>query len=399
MRGFVRVSLLAAALAVAGVATAVDLEADATAYLAQVPLTPANATEVDARCASTLAIIAKARAALEARTGPSTVDGDFAAYDTLALLLDDGSSEMQLFGQTHPSEEVRKAAERCQQQLSEAETGVSLSRPVYDRLAGIAREGLDDTTGFTLAKVLVAYRQNGVDKDAATRAKVADLKRQITDIGLEFAKNIRDDKGDIALDPADLAGVPQDFIDAHKPGSDGKVHLTYDYPDVFPVLEFGSVRQARRQVFLGFANRGYPANEGVLKRLLEKRYELATLLGFPDYATLVTADKMIGDPANAARFLEEVNAAASEAADADKAELAAFAQAEDASIDVLQRYDAGYFENRLRKARFAVDAAQVRQYFTYEKARAGIFGLMKDLFGADIRPWDTPVWHDSVTAW
>ena len=399
MRVFVQSSLLAAALAVAGHAAASDLDAEATAYLAQAPLTPADAAAVDARCASTLAIIAKARAALEAHTGAASIDGDFAAFDTLALLLDDGGSEMQLFGQTHPSADVRKAAETCQKSLSDAETGVSLSRPIYDRLAAIAQDGLDATTRHTLSRVLVSYRQNGVDKDAATRAQVAELKRQVTDIGLEFARNIRDDKGDIALDPAELAGVPQDFIDAHPPGADGKVHLTYDYPDVWPVLEFGSVREARRRVFLGFSNRAYPANAAVLERLLEKRFELATLLGFPDYATLVTADKMIGDPANAARFLDEVDAAAKDAAQADKAELVAFAQAQDPSIDVLQRYDAGYFENRLRKARYDVDAAQVRQYFTYDKARVGIFGLMKDLFGADIRPWATPVWHDSVTAW
>ncbi len=50
------------------------------------------------------------------------------------------------------------------------------------------------------------------------RAKVAALQKQITETGLAFAKNIRDDKGDVPFKPADLAGVPQDFLDAHKPG-------------------------------------------------------------------------------------------------------------------------------------------------------------------------------------
>jgi thimet oligopeptidase len=399
MHPFVRATCLALAVASATFAHAGDLDAEATAYLAVLPLTPASAEAVAAHCDATLALVAKARAALEARTGPATLDGDFAAYDTLGLLLDDGGSEIQLIGQTHPDAAVRDAAQACQQRIADADTAVSLSRPVYDRLAAIPHDGLDATTRFTLDKVLANYRLNGVDKDAATRAKVADLKREITEIGLAFAKNIREDKGDIVLAPADLAGLPQDYVDAHPPGADGKVHLTYDYPDSVPVLEFGSVRAARRTVYLGFANRAYPANEAVLKHLLEKRHDLALLLGFPDYATLVTSDKMIGDPARAARFLDEDDAAARGAAEADKAELVAFAKAQDPSIDELQRYDAGYFENRLRKARYDVDAAEVRQYFTYDKARAGIFALVKDLFGADIRPWDTPVWDASVTAW
>jgi thimet oligopeptidase len=55
--------------------------------------------------------------------------------------------------------------------------------------------------------------------------------------------------------------------------------------------------------------------------------------------------------------------------------------------------------NLLRKQKYAVDAAEVRQYFTYDKARAGIFGLMGDLFGATFKPWNTPVWDKSVSAW
>jgi thimet oligopeptidase len=55
--------------------------------------------------------------------------------------------------------------------------------------------------------------------------------------------------------------------------------------------------------------------------------------------------------------------------------------------------------NLLRKQKHDVDAGEVRQYFTYEKARRGIFMLVKDLFGSDIRPWNTPVWHPSVSAW
>jgi thimet oligopeptidase len=393
---FLLATLLAAAIPVAH---AGDLAADIDAHLAKASLTPASAEAVEARCDASLALIARGRGALEARNERASLDVDFAAYDALAVLIDDSGNEMQLLGQVHPQDAVRDAAQACQEDLADADIGVSLSRPIYDRLAAIPVAGLDEATAYTLAKVLVGFRLNGVDKDAATRVKLAALKRTITEQGLDFAKNIRDDRGDIALDPAELAGLPPDFIAAHPPGADGKVHLTFDYPDVYPVLEFGRVREARRKVFLGFANRAWPANEAVLKELLTARYELARKLGYPDYATLATADKMVGTPQHARDFIDEVAAAAQPAADADKAELAAFARQEDPSIDVLQRYDASYFENRLRKERFDVDATQVRRYFTYGRTRDGLFALMRQLFGADIRPWDTPVWAPDVTAW
>jgi thimet oligopeptidase len=65
----------------------------------------------------------------------------------------------------------------------------------------------------------------------------------------------------------------------------------------------------------------------------------------------------------------------------------------------MQVYD-NYFITLLRKQKYGVDAAEIRKYFTYDKTRAGIFQLMHDLFGADIRPWkDAPVWDNSVSAW
>lgn len=225
------------------------------------------------------------------------------------------------------------------------------------------------------------------------------MQKEITAIGLQFDRNISEDKGDMPFKPEELAGVPQDWLEAHKPGADGLVHLTYDYPDLFPVLDFADNRETRRKVASGWLDRGYPANESVLKQLLEKRYELARTLGYPDYATLITADKMIGSPQRATTFIDDANAAAQPGADADYAELLAFAKAADSSIDRLQFYDAFYMKNRLRKQKYDVDAAEVRRYFTYDKARSGIFRLVRDLFGADIRPWDTPTWDTSVSAW
>ncbi|HXG80556.1 MAG TPA: M3 family metallopeptidase, partial [Sphingomicrobium sp.] len=304
-----------------------------------------------------------------------------------------------LVNQTNLNEPVRAEAESCVSRASDALTGVTLSRPIYDRLAAIPAGGLDEQSRFTLDKTLTNFRLSGVDRDPATRDKVAALQKEITDIGLKFDANIRDDKGNLALKPSELEGVPQDWLDAHKPKDDGLVHITRDYPDVFPLLDFAKSRETRRKVSIFFRNRGYPANEPVLQLLLQKRYELAKLLGYPNYAAYTTVDKMIGTPERAAAFIEEMKAASDSATEADKAELLSVAKGIDPSIERLESWDNSYFSNLLRKQKYNVDSAEVRQYFTYDKARAGIFAMMRDLFGADIRPWKTEVWAPDVTAW
>ncbi len=369
------------------------------AFLADVALTPASAEALTARCDASLALASNVQSALESRQGPATIEDDFAAYDALAALLGDILGETRVVANTHLVAEVRDAAEACDARLSEATTAVSLSRQIYERLVAIPRDGLAEGPRFALDKLLAAYRLAGVDRDEATRARVAELQKQATETGLVFARNIRDDKGDIALPPEALAGMPEDWLAARKPGDDGLVHLTYDYPDTIPVLRFAERRDTRYKAMIGLSNRGYPANKPVLEALLQQRYELAQTLGHADYASLIISDKMIGSSSLAARFIEDANAASQPGADADFAELEAFSKGVDPGIDRLMQYDYTYFSNLLRKQKYDVDAAEVRRYFTYDKARAGIFELMRDLFGADIRPWDTPVWDESVSAW
>ncbi|MEO6080549.1 MAG: M3 family metallopeptidase [Steroidobacteraceae bacterium] len=404
MSGFTRLlpalpACLAALLSgpvAAAVPTGLDQEANA--FLAMVPLT-ASAAGIRQRCIQTLELAKRARKTLEARTGPATIDADFAAFDTLNLVLDDGRSEMGLIAETSPVKAVRAAADACVPQLSDAATAVGLSRPIYDRLSAIPVEGLDAATVYTLEKLLKSYRLSGVDKDLATRLKVTALQKKITKTGLRFAKNIREDKGDVRLNAEELAGMPRDFLALHKPGKDGLVHLTVDNPDVMPVLEFASLRETRRKVFAASQNRAYPANEKVLQRLLEQRYALAQLLGRADFAALVTADKMVSTPQRVAELIAQVETAAQPAALADLAEQLTIAKTVDPSITHLERYDRTYMLNLLRKQKYAVDAAEVRQFFTFDKARTGIFALVQDLFGAEIRPWNTQVWDPSVSAW
>ncbi len=375
----------------------VDAEIDH--FLAVLPVAESSADAVNARCDAGLALVRKAETALERRSGVATIADDYKAYDSLTLIVGDVTNDMTLLSETSRVKAVRDAAEACLPKVSAIGTEIGLSRPIYERLSAIPTKGLDPKTAFALNRQLLEYRLTGVDRDEATRARIKQLNTQITEQGVLFEKNIRDDKGDIALRPEDLQGLPQDYLTAHKADAGGTIHVTYDYPDLFPILDFASARGTRKKALTAFFNRGWPANEAVLKSLLQKRYELAQVLGYRDYAQLVTVDKMIGTPERAARFLDDINAAAMPGANGEAAELLAFAKGRDPSIDRLETYDNSYMTNLLRKERYDVDAATVRQYFTLAKTQAGIFNLIHDLFGADVRPWKTAVWSSDVSAW
>ena len=395
--------LAAAVLAVSmgpAFAAVPQAQVDSDAFLSTLDLVPADATRVDARCDAAETLARRLMADLAARTGAATIDTDFRSFDALANLVNATGGTMYFIAQTNTAKPVRDAAQACSERISAIGTDLSLSRPIYDRLSAIPTEGLDEATGFILGKRLLQYRLAGVDRDAATRDKVAALNKQITATGLEFDRNISEYQGEIVLDGADaLAGMPQDYVDAHPPGEDGKIRLTTAYPDVFPVFEYADDRDTRKAVYLAFVNRAYPANGEVLRRLIAERHELASTLGYANYAALVTADKMIGTPERARAFLDEVDAAAAEGAAADEAQLLARLQRIDPAATARAPWDGSYLSRLVRKEQYDVDSALVRQYFTLGKTQAGIFQLVHDLFGSDIKPWKTAVWAPGVTAW
>lgn len=397
----IRAGLTAAVLLAAGSSQAsMTPVTEIDKFLAANVITADKPAVIDKRCKATLSLAAKSRKALEKRSGPAGIKGDFAPYDDLSNLLVSASGEMETISAVSPVEAVRDAAKACISQISEISTQISLSRPIYDRLAAIPQEGLPVPTAHVLGRTLLEFRLSGVDKDAGTRAKVEALQKEITDTGLLFDKTIAEKTGEIALDSADqLEGLPQDYIDAHKPGADGKIHVSTNYPDSIPLLKFAKRAETRKAMYMAYQNRAWPDNEETLKKLLAKRYELAQVLGYPNFAEMITADKMIGTAGHVAQFLDEVNQAAAASAEKDQALLLEQEKKIDPAATSVHAWDNSYITNIVQKEKFDVDAGVVRQYFTLDKTRAGIFQLAHDLFGADIRPWKTPVWDPSVTAW
>ena len=125
-------------------------------------------------------------------------------------------------------------------------------------------------------------------------------------VSQEFDRNIRNDSRTIQVTAAELEGLPQDYLDAHKPGPDGRITISIEYPDRFPVMTYAKNGETRRRLQHAALNRAWPANRAVLDSLIAKRHRLATTLGYRNWADYITADKMIGSGAQAAEFIDRM---------------------------------------------------------------------------------------------
>jgi thimet oligopeptidase len=345
--------------------------------------------------------LAKAQAALDrmlAVKGKRTIENTLVPYDEVQLYLDAAGQQAGLMQEVHPDAGFRSGAEKISQRVSAFSTNLSLNRAVYDAITAIDTSKADAETRYYVEKTLRDFRLAGVDKDEATRNNIRALREELVLIGQEFSRNIRDDKRTVIVnDVKELEGLPADYIERHKPGTDGKITLTIDYPDSLPVFSYAKNEALRKRMYIAYNNRAHPNNMAVLDRLIGKRYELANLIGFKTWADYITADKMVESSTNASTFIDRIVQASGQRAEREYQMLVKRKQQDEASAKGINAWEFTYYSELVRKASYDFDTQSVRPYFPYDRVKQGVLDVTGKLFGVTFKQVkDAPVWDPSV---
>ncbi len=333
---------------------------------------------------------------LLAEKGPRTAENTLRAYDDAVAELAATGSLIGLLDSVYPEKDIRDAAQAQAQKISQAGVELALNQKVYQALNQIDSESPDAPTRHYLDRTLLQYRLAGVDKDEATRARLKELQDKATLLSLAFSRNVQEGGNKVIVEnPAELDGLPPDFLEAHQPGADGKITLTTDFPDYLPVMTFARSHTLRKNMFLAYNTRAYPQNQQILLDLLAIRKEVAQLLGFSNWADLATADQMMESAANMQVFLDELDRASKAGAEKEYAMLLEFSGQQ--QIDAASR---GYWLEQYRRSAFDFDSQSVRPYFPYDRVEQGVLSTAARLFQVEFRPApDAPTWHPDVVTY
>ena len=339
-------------------------------------------------------------ARLKALRPPYAVRDVLELYDEAMGALDDASSRASVARHAHPDAAMRDAAEAAEQALETLSNDIRMDRGVYDVLASLDLSGEDPQTRKWMEKVLREFRRAGVDRDEATRARVKALQEELVRIGQEFSRNIRADTRSESLPPSALEGLPDDYVRAHPPGPDGLVRITTDYPDIVPFMTYSRDAESRERMWRLFRLRGHPANADVLQRMVACRHELATLLGYRNWAAYATEDKMIRDERAAAEFIEKISTAAEARMRRDYGVLLERKRRDVPGAERVNPWDQAYLEDRVKAEQYAFDSQVVRPYYEYSRVKQGVLDLTARMFGVTYRRVpDASVWHPDVEAY
>lgn len=355
---------------------------------------------VESACEEAEAVTRNARSVLLAAS-VETADLDSVLYpwNRMAGTLENAAGVMSLLANVHPLEAVRKSAEVCEQRLQRLGSAIELDPALYRRVAAVEDAALDPEAQRFKHKVLERLLLAGVDRSDEVRARLAALHEEMVVVGQTFQRNIRDDVRKIEVDRDALVGLPEDFVAAHPVNENGKVVLDTNYPDFFPVQTYADQSAVREALVRAFSSRGHPANEVVLKKLLELRHEYAVLLGQRSWAELRAKDKMVETADRIRSFTEEVAELARPRMQRDLEEVLSEKRQREPGAQQVQKWDRFYWVKEVQKKKHAFDPAEARLYLGYRSVLEGVFALFSELFEIEIVPTERPVWHPSVQSY
>lgn len=317
-------------------------------------------------------------------------------YNDILVHVDRAMSQAGLLSQVHPDEAIRKHALLCEQEVSQFVTDLSLDKAVYAVLSRDSGANLTTDDQRMLEHTLRDFRRAGVDKDDETLEKIKALKAELVTLGQEFGENIREDRFVVEIDIHQLAGMPADYLENHQQNPQGKIEISTDYPDYIPFMQYAEDEDARKLLRHKYLNRGQK-NKAVLKSMIDKRYELANLLGYKSYADYVVEDKMIKKADAVHSFIDKISTLAQPGADREYQALLSYKQKQNPKAQAVLGHESAYLEQLYKKDHFSFDAQSVRPYFSYPRVRDGLLLVTKTLFGIRYEPVaDALVWDDSV---
>ena len=289
--------------------------------------------------------------------------------------------------------------------------------PLDPRLWRAMRDfaGTDEAKALTglrarhVEKTLRAFHRAGADLPDARKARVEEIKIELSRLLADYANHVLDatNAWDLVLtDEADLAGLPESARAQARAAAEARgvegwrftLHQTSWQP-FMQYAERRDLREVMHRAYMSRAGSDPYDNHPIIRQVLALRRELATLLGYADWADFQLEESMAKSGARAIAFEADLEARTRPHWEREKAQLEAFAR-DELGLERLEPWDLAFAIERMRLARYDLDAEALRPYFPLDRVLEGMFEIARRLFGITVRRVPVEeVWHPQVELW
>ena len=313
------------------------------------------------------------------------------------------------------SNELREAYESCLPMLSDYGTWVGQHKGLYDAFKAIKADDsfaeLSQAQQKSITDALKEFELSGIGLPAKEQHRYGEISKRLSELSSTFSNNVLDATmgwSKLVADEAELGGLPESALQAAKAAAEAKEKegylFTLDIPSYLPVMTYCENRELRQEMYEAFVTRasdrgpnaGKWDNSEIIAEKLKLTHEIARLLGFNTYSEKSLATKMAESTEQVLGFLNDLASRAKPQGEREVAELREYASTEFGAED-LEPWDFAFYAEKLKQHRYSISDEQLRPYFPEQKVVAGLFEVLKRVFGMDVKEREgVDTWHESV---
>ena len=352
---------------------------------------------------------------ITADTNKPSFDNTIAALERAGRALERATTIYGIWSSNMNTDNFKPVSEEIDPKLAAFEDKVIQNTALFKRIQAVYNDSVNAPLTPEQKRLTWRYYMDfvhhGARLDEKSKTDVAAINQQLATLYNQFNQNLLADEEDIFIElknKTDLAGLPQNFIDAAAAEAvrrkiPGSWIISNTRSSIDPFLTYSSRRDLREKAWRMFTSRGDNGNDHdnnkIIKQVLLLRAQRAGLFGFPTHAHWKLEDVMAKTPERALALMEAVWKPAVARVHEEVADMQDLANKENAGITI-EPWDYHFYAEKVRKAKYDVDQEQVKNYLQLDKIREGVFWVAGQLFDFNFTPVkDVPVFHPDVTVY
>lgn len=343
----------------------------------------------------------------------ATFDNTILAFDQSGTLLEKVNNVFFNLNSANTNDSMQVIAREITPKLSAHRDNIMLNPELFQRVKAVYDKRNELNLNAEQLRVVEKYYQDfvraGANLPTDKQAELRKLNDELSMLELKFGENTLAETNKtfklVVDNEADLKGLPADVVSAAaelaaKDSLKGKWVFTLQKPSMIPFLQYAENRDLRKKLYLGYLNRGNNNNgydnKQTIEKIVQLRDQRAKLLGYANHAAYVIDVNMAKTPENVYNFLNKLWTPALERAKKERADMQTMIDKEGGKFK-LELWDWWYYAEKVRKARYDLDEAQLKPYFKLENVLDGMMYTANKLYGIKfIKRTDMPVYDPEV---
>jgi Zn-dependent oligopeptidase len=294
-----------------------------------------------------------------------------------------------------PDKAVRDSSTTCNQLVTNYTVELQADPRIYAAAVNASHETLSPIDRALVLRYAENGRHGGAALDSATRARTTAMFQRLNDLQRDFSLALSGDSTRIALSDSEIAPLPGQIKGQVETRGDQKT-LRVDESTIGLFLRNQPSSDVRHRYLYAYERRGGEANIARLGQAVALRDSIAHLFGFTSWAGYQLDVKVAKTPQRATEFIRQIDEGLLTKARLELAELKPVAEADHLGHPIAD-WDLSYYSEKLRRARYAVDANEVRKYFPVEHVISAVLDVYQQLFGIALTEVKAPdVWAAGV---